>query len=281
MLVTEDVSLRGNQQANSQASGRRKNSSNEMEPDAQLAPRVLLAVSDALLRRVAAGALRARGFSVSATTEEEAALTLARSFGPDVVMVDLELASPEGGNLFDTLRSLTDAYIVGIAPPDADSARIRALRAGADDVVSMPVNPDELAARCQALLRRPRQLHARWDPMRASVITLGDLVVDVGRKEIRVRGQDVPVTRIEFALFEQLCRHPAEVCARVQLLEEVWGPHWVGDTHVVDVHLSNLRRKLQLRAPELRFIHTVRGVGFRLSNDVLRPEVDRRELVPV
>jgi two-component system OmpR family response regulator len=249
-----------------------------MEPDVQLAPRVLLAVGDALLRRVAGSALRARGFSVSATTEEEAALTLAKSFSPDVVMVDLELISPEGGALFDTLRNLTDAYIVGIAPPDADGARIRALRAGADDAVSVPINPDELAARCQALLRRPRHLHPRWDPMQATLITLGPLIVDVGRKEIRVDGKDVPVTRIEFALFEQLCRRPAEVCARVQLLEEVWGPNWVGDTHVVDVHLSNLRRKLQAKSPELRFIHTVRGVGFRLSNDLLREAADRRQL---
>jgi two-component system OmpR family response regulator len=61
------------------------------------------------------------------------------------------------------------------------------------------------------------------------------------------------------------------VCSRTELLEEVWGPNWVGDTHVVDVHLSNLRRKLQQFAPDLRFIHTVRGVGFRLSNDLLRP----------
>ena len=106
--------------------------------------------------------------------------------------------------------------------------------------------------------------------------------MDVGRKEIQVHGADVPVTRIEFALFEQLCRHPAEVRARVQLLEEVWGPNWVGDTHVVDVHLSNLRRKLQKLAPELRFIHTVRGVGFRLSTDLLRAEMsadDSRKLV--
>ena len=227
-------------------------------------------MADPLLRRVASSALRARGYSVSATTEEEAALTLARSFFPDVVMVDLDLPSPEGGYLFDTMRALTDAYIVGIAPPDADTARIRALRAGADDVVAATLNPDELAARCQALLRRPRQLHARWDPLQASVITLGALTVDVGRKEIRVHSKDVPVTRIEFALFEQLCRRPAEVCSRSELLEEVWGPNWVGDTHVVDVHLSNLRRKLQQRAPELRFIHTVRGVGFRLSNDLLR-----------
>lgn len=107
--------------------------------------------------------------------------------------------------------------------------------------------------------------------MHASVITLGSLTVDVGRKELRIDDKEVPVTRIEFALFEQLCRRPAEVCSRTELLEEVWGPNWVGDTHVVDVHLSNLRRKLQQFAPDLRFIHTVRGVGFRLSNDLLRP----------
>ena len=246
-----------------------------MEPDAQLAPRVLLAVGDPTLRRVASAALRARGYSVSATTEEDAALTLARSFSPDVMMVDLDLPSPEGGALFDTMRGLSDAYLVGIATPEADGARIRALRAGADDVVANTLNPEELAARCQALLRRPRRLHARWDPMQASVINLGALAVDVGRKEIRVHGADVPVTRIEFALFEQLCRRPAEVCSRAELLEEVWGPNWVGDTHVVDVHLSNLRRKLQQRAPELRFIHTVRGVGFRLSNDLLRAAEDQ------
>jgi len=250
----------------------------DMEPDAQLAPRVLLAVGDALLRRVASSALRTRGFSVSATTEEDAALTLARSFGPDVVLVDLDLPSPEGGMLFDTLRNMTDAYIIGIAHVDGENARIRALRAGADDAVSLPINPDELAARCQALLRRPRHLHPRWDPVQVSVISLGPLTVDLGRKEIRVNGHDVAVTRIEFALFEQLCRRPTEVCARSQLLGEVWGPNWVGDTHVVDVHLSNLRRKLQAKAPELRFIRTVRGVGFRLSNEVLSDIGDVRTL---
>jgi two-component system OmpR family response regulator len=116
--------------------------------------------------------------------------------------------------------------------------------------------------------------------MHATLITIGPLTVDVGRKEIRIDDKDVPVTRIEFALFEQLCRRPAEVSARVQLLEEVWGPNWVGDTHVVDVHLSNLRRKLQAICPDLRFIHTVRGVGFRLSNDLIRIP-DARQLESV
>ena len=239
-----------------------------MEPDIQFAPRILIAVNDQNMRRTASAALRMRGYSVSATTDEAAALTLARSFSPDVVLVDLELHSPEGGTLFDTMRAITDAYVVGIASPTNEALRIRALRAGADDVVTSDQNPEELAARCQALLRRPRVLHARWDPIQASMINLGPLVMDVGRKEIRVHGADVPVTRIEFSLFEQLCRRPAEVCSRKELIEEVWGPNWVGDTHVVDVHLSNLRRKLQLRAPELKFIHTVRGVGFRLSNEL-------------
>jgi DNA-binding response OmpR family regulator len=240
-----------------------------MEPDVQLSPRVLLAVGDPILRRVASATMRGRGFSVAATTEEDAALTLARSFAPDVAMIDLDLLSPDGGSLFDTVRGLTDAYIVGIAAAGADGARIRALRSGADDAISVPVNPDELAARCEALLRRPRHLHTRWDPLQATVMNLGPLSVDVGRKEIRVNGAEVAVTRIEFALFEQLCRRPSEVCTRSQLLEEVWGPNWVGDTHVVDVHLSNLRRKLQSKADDLRFIHTVRGVGFRLSSDLL------------
>jgi two-component system OmpR family response regulator len=240
-----------------------------MEPDAQLAPRVLLVVGDALLRHVAATALRSRGFSVSATTEESAAIVLASSFSPDVMMIDLKLGSPNGGSLFDHLRGISDAYVIAIAPRDDDDLRIRALRSGADDVVSIPMHMEEIAARCHALLRRPRHMQTRWDPMQASVITMGPLTVDIGRKEIRVGGHEVAATRIEFALFEQLCRHPAEVCARSKLLENVWGPHWVGDTHVVDVHLSNLRRKLQRHAPELRFIHTVRGVGFRLSNDLL------------
>jgi DNA-binding response OmpR family regulator len=251
-----------------------------MEPDVQLSPRVLLAVGDATLRRVASATLRARGFSVAATTEEEAALTLARSFAPDVAMVDLDLVDPDGGMLFDTVRNLTDAYLVAISSSGSDAARIRALRSGADDAVSAPVNPDELAARCEALLRRPRGLQTRWNPLQATVMHLGPLTVDVGRKEIRINGSEVPVTRIEFALFEQLCRRPSEVCTRSQLLEEVWGPNWVGDTHVVDVHLSNLRRKLQNMESDLRFIHTVRGVGFRLSSDLLNAPLQQVPALP-
>ena len=101
------------------------------------------------------------------------------------------------------------------------------------------------------------------------MITLGPLTIDTGRHEIRLADVEVAATRIEFSLLEHLCRRPTEVASRSELLESVWGQNWVGDTHVVDVHLSNLRRKLDQAAPELRIVHTVRGVGFRISNEIL------------
>ena len=105
--------------------------------------------------------------------------------------------------------------------------------------------------------------------MQPSIVALGPLVIDSGRHEIRLGDVEIPATRIEFSLLEHLCRRPTEVASRADLLESVWGPNWVGDTHVVDVHLSNLRRKLDSVAPDLRIVHTVRGVGFRISNELL------------
>jgi len=242
-----------------------------------MSARVLVAVGDPALRRSASTVLRGRGFTVAATTGEDAALTLATSFAPDISMVDLHLFDPDGGVLFSKIRTLTDGYVVGITHTASEQTRIRALRAGADDAISASVHPDELVARCEALLRRPRDLRAGWGPLYATVMHLGPLSVDVGRKEVRLYGVEVSATRIEFSLFEQLCRRPSEVSTRTRLLEEVWGPHWVGDTHVVDVHLSNLRRKLHRIEPGLHVIHTVRSIGFRLSSDLVNAPVHRRD----
>ena len=123
------------------------------------------------------------------------------------------------------------------------------------------MSADEFAARCEALLRRPRRRAERWNPLSSSEISLGPLSVDFGRREIRVDNERIAATRLEFDLFAQLCRRPHEVCTRAQLIAAVWDPGWVGDTHVVDVHLSNLRRKLHQAHPDVEFIRTVRGVG--------------------
>jgi DNA-binding response OmpR family regulator len=238
-----------------------------VQPDPQLAPRVLLSLNDVLLRRTLDTLLRARGFSVRATTEPVAVEVLLRSYEPEVAVVDVMLMGPDGVPVYRRVRRHSDLYLIVYGAEDRDRSTL--LRSGADDAVDLATDPDEIAARCEALLRRPRRLRTQWEPLEASIVRLGPLVVDLGRREVRVRAQEVALTRLEFDLLAQLCRRPHEVSTRTVLLEEVWGPGWVGDSHVVDVHLSNLRRKLRSRANDLRFIHTVRGVGFRLSDDVL------------
>ena len=240
-----------------------------MEPHAQFSPRVLLAIDDLRLRRTNEAGLRSAGFAVSAPSDADAVAVLAESFSPDVLVVDTEMHDKDSRPLYQQLRSSTDSYLLCIESAGRDRARVEILRSGADDAVSMPVTPDEIAARCHAMLRRPREMRTDWDPVQQTVINLGPLTIDTGRHEIRFDELEVSATRIEFSLIEHLCRRPTEVASRDALLESVWGPNWVGDTHVVDVHLSNLRRKLDKVANEMRIIHTVRGVGFRISNELL------------
>jgi two-component system OmpR family response regulator len=125
----------------------------------------------------------------------------------------------------------------------------------------------------EALLRRPRNMTTRVipPPPPETAMRFGVLAIDLGLREVTVNGRVVPLTRIEFDLLAELCRNPRSVRARTELLHEVWGHEWVGDTHVVDVHMSNLRRKLHHHAPGVQFVQTVRGIGFRLADDLLRP----------
>lgn len=240
-----------------------------MEPNTPFSPRVLLAIDDLRLRRTNEAGLRAAGFSVSAPGDADAVSILAESFSPDVLVIDTEMHDRNDRPLYQQLRHGTDGYMLCIESAGRDRARVELLRSGADDAVSIPVTPDEIAARCHALLRRPREMRVDWDPVQQSVITLGPLTIDTGRHEIRLGETEVSATRIEFSLLEHLCRRPTEVASRSELLESVWGQNWVGDTHVVDVHLSNLRRKLDLASSDIRVVHTVRGVGFRISNEIL------------
>lgn len=223
--------------------------------------RVLVLVDDPLVRRALDDALRAEGLSVRATTDPASADVLVRSYRPDVLIVDARhLSTPLARD------AAADAHVRLVVNGADTQTRVAAIRDGADDAVSPDCSPMELAVRCTALLQRPAARRASGPDRQLCV---GRVTVDLGRRTITVDGREVAATRIEFDLFTELCRQPAEVCTRAQLLESVWGPRWVGDPHVVDVHLSNLRRKVREHAPDLQLLRTVRGVGFRLSDDML------------
>jgi DNA-binding response OmpR family regulator len=183
-------------------------------------------------------------------------------------VLDLDLPGGDGVELCRRLRATTDAYVVAVAARLDEDAKLSALAAGADDCVTKPFSQRELVARIRAMLRRPRAPAAA---SHGGARQVGRVSVDVAAREVRVDDRAVELTRIEFDLIEALSERPRVALSRRQLLERVWGPNWFGDDHVVDVHVSKLRRKLgdDGRSPWL--VRTVRGVGYRLDGGVEGP----------
>jgi len=225
------------------------------------ARRRALVVDDELpLVRLVSAYLEREGFEVATAGDGETALGRARSFAPDVVVLDLMLPGMDGVEVCRRLRSFSDAYVVMLTARAEEADKIVGLSTGADDYVTKPFSPGELVARIRAMLRRPRGGAADGE-----VRVFGDLEIAPAAREVRRAGQQVGLTPREFDLLEALSSRPHVALSRAQLLEHVWGPSWYGDEHVVDVHVANLRRKLGDDPQEPRYVRTVRGVGYRMG----------------
>jgi DNA-binding response OmpR family regulator len=217
--------------------------------------------------------LRREGFQVETAPDGTSAVDLARTFDPDVVILEAILPDVDGFDACRRIRAFSDAYIVILSNRSSELDKVIGLSIGADDYLGKPFSANELVARLRAMLRRPRragkQEHTVID---ADVRSFGPLTVDFDARQVSVGVRPIELTRIEFDLLATLCSRPRQVFTRTQLLESVWGPQWFGDTHVVDVHMSNLRRKLGERDRLAHFVHTVRGVGFRLADELTRAQ---------
>jgi DNA-binding response OmpR family regulator len=221
-----------------------------------------LVVDDAAeLRELVGSVLRSEGFVVELAADGPRALEAARSFVPDVVVLDIGLPGMDGIEVCRSLRTFSDAYVVMLTGREDEVDKLVGLSVGADDYVTKPFSPRELVARIRAMLRRPRTVA----PTAGSTRRVGALEVDPAAREARLGGAVVELTRIEFDLLDALSERPRRALTRGQLLERVWGPNWFGDDHVVDVHMSKLRQKLGDDARAPRYIRTVRGVGYRLE----------------
>ena len=203
--------------------------------------------------------LEREGFAVSTAMTGERGVALARSEAPDLIVLDVTLPDTDGFEVCRRVREFSDAYIVMLSARDEEIDKVLGLTVGADDYVTKPFSPRELAARIKAMRRRPR---AAPPPGRRD---FGDLVVDVAAREVAVDGRAVELTRLEFDVLELLSSAPRQTFTRAQLLERVWGENWINDDHVIDVHLGNLRKKLGETAAAPRHIRTVRGVGYRFD----------------
>lgn len=225
------------------------------------ATRVLLVDDEAPITELVRGYLEREGMDVIEAADGRAGLELIRERAPDVVVLDVMLPGIDGFEVLRRAREFSDAYVIMLTARAEEIDRIVGLSVGADDYLVKPFSPRELVARVKTLLRRPRAARREGDD---GIVDRGDLVIDTGRRLVTVDGAPIALTTIEFDLLLALANEPGIVLGRQRLLDRVWGVDFVGDDHVVDVHLGNLRRKLGEDGATPRFIETVRGVGYRL-----------------
>jgi DNA-binding response OmpR family regulator len=201
---------------------------------------------------------------VQVTYDGVRAVEVARELDPDVVVLDLGLPGQDGLEVCRQLRTFSDAYVVMLTARTDEVDTLVGLSVGADDYVTKPFSPRELVARLRAMLRRPRPLGAGAHAQ-TQLRSFGSLSIDPLGRDVWIDGVPVPLTRTEFDLLAALSARPQLAFTRRQLIDDVWGPGWVGDEHLVDVHVLHLRRKLGDDAAASRYIRTVRGVGYRMG----------------
>jgi two-component system response regulator RegX3 len=207
-------------------------------------------------------ALRREGFDVSRTATAAEGLEAFRTRPPDLVLLDVMLPDGDGKDVLREIRSSSRVPVVMLTARGEEMDRVLGLELGADDYVTKPFSAAELMARLRAVLRRS----SVSAPDRTGPIQVGDVVMDTEMHRVTLAGEQVDLTVKEFELLRVLLENAGRLVRRDALVAEVWDPNWFGSTKTVDVHVSGLRKKLGDDPAAPRYVHTVRGVGFRFAS---------------
>lgn len=223
-------------------------------PDQSPAARILVVEDDEAIADVVRRSLRIEGHDVRSAADGVEALSMAESFAPDLIVLDLGLPRLDGTEVLKRVRSESDVPILVLTARVETADRVEGLDSGADDYLPKPFERDELLARVRALLRRK-------PPRGQAKLVVGDLVCNPDAREVFRGEREVELTNREFELLEYLLRNQKLVISKQQLLEDVWGYDPLDETNTVDVFISNLRRKLEAGG-ESRVLFTKRGAGY-------------------
>jgi two-component system KDP operon response regulator KdpE len=219
---------------------------------------VLVIEDDTSLRRALRTSLKARGFEVVESPTAEEGLVMVADGLPDVVLLDLGLPDLDGIEALRRIRTFSELPVVVLTARDRQQDKVAALDAGADDYVTKPFDVEELLARVRAVLRRVPQATAA-----PAVVQVDALEIDLLRKQVRLDGDVVHLTKTELALLEQLATQPGKLLTHEYLLRQVWGRGYGSESNYLRVYVGQLRRKLGDDAANPRLIVTEPGIGYR------------------
>ncbi|HWG97185.1 MAG TPA: response regulator [Nitrospira sp.] len=224
---------------------------------------ILLIEDEPEIRRFLRTILPAHGFRLYEAATGQDGLTETKARNPDLILLDLGLPDLDGGEVIRQVREWTATPIIVLSARDQEQAKVAALDLGADDYITKPFGVNELLARVRTAFRHA----ARTGDGGESVFVLGDLKVDLGRRQVFVSGKEVHLTPIEYKLLTTLIRYAGKVLTHRQLLKEVWGPLHVDEGHYLRVYMRQLRNKLERNPVHPRYLMTELGVGYRLRTE--------------
>ncbi len=220
--------------------------------------KILVIDDEASILNLVTAYLRPEGYEVQTAQNGRSALHLARTFKPDLIVLDIMLPEMDGLEMLAQLRRESDVYVIMLTAKTEETDKIVGLSVGADDYLTKPFSPRELVARIKAALRR---LRGGSDLRDSQLMRFQHLQIDVAGRRVWAEGREVELTSTEFDLLKTLATHRGMVLSREQLLQQVWGQNFFGEIRVVDVHLGHVRQKLGAH----HGIVTVRGIGYRFE----------------
>ncbi len=223
--------------------------------------KILVVDDDPSIRNLIQRFLSKQNYQVESAEDGKTALAAFEQFNPDLVILDVNLPDTIGYNLCQEMQNRTKVFVLMLTSRADEADKIRGFSQGADDYLTKPFSLGELEVRVGAILKRQR-IVTTAEKQR---LVFEKLVIDPERREVTIDSQLIPLTALEFDLLRFLASHPGRVWRRSELIQEVWDYEYIGDQRVVDVHIGQIRKKIEIDAAQPILIQTVRGVGYKFE----------------
>jgi DNA-binding response OmpR family regulator len=228
-----------------------------------IAPAKILVVDDdPAIRNLVHRFLTKQSYQMESAEDGKSAMQAFEQFNPDLVILDVNLPDANGYSLCQEMQSRTNVFVLMLTSRTDEADKVRGFAQGADDYITKPFSLVELGGRVGAILKRQRIVTAAEQ----QCLAFGGLMIDPVRREVKLNEDIVPLTALEFDLLHFLAAHPGRVWRRAELIQEVWDYEYVGDQRVVDVHIGQIRKKIEIDTSQPALIQTVRGVGYKFES---------------